>query len=400
MTSTSRAAEPAASLHVEPFSINIGEEVLADLRARIRRTRWPDPAPAAPWEQGTDLRYLRELLTYWADEFDWRVQEQKLNELEHFRVEIDGVGIHFVHQRTAHGHGIPLILTHGWPSSFLEFLQVIPLLTDPAAHGIDGPAFDVVVPSLPGYAFSQRPSQPGVTTRNVAGLWHRLMRGLGYQRYGAHGTDFGAGVATFMAMDEPAPMLGLHLSNLEFRPYTGPRSRPLSEAEQAYVAQVQRWDEVERGYSSIQSTKPQTVAYGLTDSPAGLAAWLLEKWRSWSDSDGDLEGRFSRDFLLTVITLYWVTHTAATSVRDYFDNRWALADPAEDDYVDLPTGVAVFDHHFVSEGSPPREWAERLYAIRRWTPMPRGGHFAAVEEPELLARDIAAFFADPLTGVK
>ena len=394
MTGTSLPQEPAASLHIEPFSIRVDDEVLSDLRARIRRTRWPVPAPAAPWEQGTDLPYLRELLAYWADEFDWRAQEQKLNALDHFRAEIDGVGIHFIHQRAADGQGIPLILTHGWPSSFLEFLPVMPLLTDPAANGVDGPAFDVVIPSLPGYAFSQRPAHTGVTTRYVAGLWHRLMGGLGYQRYGAHGTDFGAGVATFMAMDEPGPMLGLHLSNLEFRPYIGPESRPLSEAEQAYVAQVQRWDDVERGYSAIQSTKPQTVAYGLNDSPAALAAWMLEKWRSWSDCGGDLEGRFSRDFLLTVVTLYWVTQTAATSVRDYFDNRWSLADLARHDYVDLPTGVAVFDHHLVSEGSPPREWAERVYAIRRWTPMTRGGHFAAAEEPELLARDIAAFFAE------
>ena len=391
---TGRSPPADAALRIEPFTVTVDEEVLTDLRARIRHTRWPNPSPASPWWQGTDLSYLRELLAYWADTFDWRAHERKLNELDHFRADVDGVGIHFVHQHAPHGGGIPLILTHGWPSSFLEFLPVVPLLTDPKTHGIDGPAFDVVIPSLPGYAFSDRPAHTSVTTRYTAGLWHRLMRGLGYDRYGAHGTDFGAGVATYMAIDAPEPMIGLHLSNLEERPFIGPGSRPMSEAEQAYAEQQRRWDDVERGYSAIQSTKPQTVAYGLNDSPAGLAAWILEKWRSWSDCGGDLEGRFSRDFLLTVVTLYWITQTIATSVRDYYDNRWSSADLAEDEYVDVPTGVAVFDNEFVPEGTPPPEWAERTYAIRQWTTMPRGGHFAAAEEPELVARDIAAFFAD------
>jgi pimeloyl-ACP methyl ester carboxylesterase len=392
MTSTPQPS--SASLHVKPFNILVDDDVLADLRARIRHTRWPESAPAASWEQGSDLVYLRDLLAYWADEFDWRTREQQLNELDHFRAQIDGVGIHFVHQRAAHGGGIPLVLTHGWPSCFLEFLPVLPLLTDPAAHDLDGPEFDVVIPSLPGYAFSDRPKHTGVTTRYTAGLWHQVMRGLGYERYGAHGTDFGAAVSTFMAMDQPACMVGLHLSNLDLPPYTGPGSRPLSTAERAYVQQVQCWDDVERGYSAIQSSKPQTVAYGLNDSPAGLAAWILEKWRAWSDSGGDLEQPFTRDFLLTVATLYWVTQTIATSMRDYFDNRWSLADISHSDFVEVPTGVAVFDRNFVSEGSPPREWAERLYAIRRWTPMPRGGHFAAAEEPRLLAQDIVDFFGD------
>jgi len=221
------------------------------------------------------------------------------------------------------------------------------------------------------------------------------MRELGYERYGAYGSDFGAGVATFMALDDPAAMLGVHLSNLELEPYTGPGSRPLSEAETGYVAAMRRWDDVERGYSAIQSTKPQTAGYGLNDSPAGLAAWVLEKWRSWSDSGGDLGAHFSRDLLLTVVTVFWVTETITSSMRNYFDNRWFGAAIGLHDFVDVPTAVAVFANHFVHEGTPPREWAERLYNIRRWTPMPRGGHFAAVEEPALLARDIAAFFAGP-----
>jgi pimeloyl-ACP methyl ester carboxylesterase len=381
-------------VRVEPFEIGVDEQVLSDLRTRIRNTRWPDPAPGAPWAQGTDLEYLRRLLAYWADAFDWRARERELNAFAQFRAELDGVGIHFVHERARRGAGTPLILTHGWPSSFVELLPLVPFLTDPGAHGIDGPAFDVVIPSLPGYAFSGRPARTGVNYRYVAGLWHALMRGLGYVRYGAGGGDFGAGVATFMALDDPDPVLGVHLSNLEIAPYVGAGSRPLSGAERAFLAQNQRWSDAERGYSAIQSTKPQTLGFALNDSPAGLAAWILEKWRSWTDSGGDLEQRFSRDFLLTTVTLYWVTETITPSLRDYFDNRWFGVAPGPEDLVRVPTGIAVFANQFVPEGEPPREWAERLYDVRRWTPMPSGGHFAPAEEPERLARDIAAFFAE------
>jgi pimeloyl-ACP methyl ester carboxylesterase len=381
-------------LRITPFSIQIEAEILSDLRERIRRTRWPDPAPGAAWEQGTDLEYLQRLLAYWADEFDWRAQERALNAAKQFRAELDGVHIHFVHERARRGHGIPLILTHGWPSTFAELLPLVPYLTDPDAHGIDGPAFDVVIPSLPGYGFSERPAQVGVNYQHVAGLWHRLMRGLGYERYGAQGGDFGAGVATFMALTDPEPMIGVHLSNLEIAPYTGPGARPLSAAEKTYRERNDEFWQSESGYKTIQSTKPQTLGYGLNDSPAGLAAWILEKWRSWADSGGNLDRRLSRDFLLTTVTLYWVTRTITSSMRDYFDNdnrrfRVTLGPQA---FVNVPTGISVFAHTFVDEGTPPREWAERLYNVRRWTPMPSGGHFAPVEEPELLARDIASFF--------
>jgi pimeloyl-ACP methyl ester carboxylesterase len=381
-------------LHVAPFSIQIEEEILSDLRERILRTRWPDQAPGAAWDQGTDLNYLKQLLAYWADGFDWRAQERELNAVNHFRAELDGVHIHFVHERARHGQGIPLILTHGWPSTFIELLPLVPFLTDPKRHGIDGQAFDVVIPSLPGYGFSDRPAQVRVNYRHVAGLWHRLMSGLGYERYGAQGGDFGAGITTFMALKDPEPMIGVHLSNLEITPYTGPEARPLSAAERTYLERSQAFWQEESGYKAIQSTKPQTLAYGLSDSPAGLAAWILEKWRSWADSRGDLDGRFSRDFLLTTVTLYWVTQTIASSMRDYYDNdnkRFRVTIGPEQ-FINVPTGIAVFANNFVDEGTPPREWAERLYNVRRWTPMPRGGHFAPVEEPELLARDIIAFF--------
>lgn len=379
---------------IAPFSIRVEEDVLTDLRTRIRKTRWPDPAPGPAWGEGTDLEYLKSLLAYWADEFDWRAQERRLNSVKHFRTDLDGIRIHFVHERARKGRGIPLILTHGWPSTFAELLPLVPYLTEPEAHGMEGPAFDVVIPSLPGYAFSDRPAQVGVNYRHVAGLWHRLMRGLGYERYGAQGGDFGAGVATFMALTEPAAVIGVHLSNLEIAPYTGPGSRPLCEAEAIYRERNAAYWREEFGYKAIQSTKPQTLGYGLNDSPAGLAAWILEKWRSWADTHGDPDRRFSRDFLLTTVMLYWVTQSITSSMRDYFDNdnpRFRVT-LGPQDFVKLPTGIAVFARTFVDEGTPPREWAERLYNVRRWTAMPRGGHFAPAEEPELLARDIAAFF--------
>jgi pimeloyl-ACP methyl ester carboxylesterase len=376
-----------------PFTIAVDEAVLADLRDRIARTRLPDAAPGAAWQHGTDRAYLKALLAYWADGFDWRAQERALNAFAHFRTELDGAQIHFVHERARDGRGVPLILTHGWPSAFVELLALVPLLTDPEAHGIDGPAFDVVIPSLPGYGFSERPARTGITSRYTAGLWHRLMQTLGYERYGAHGGDWGASVATFMALDDPLRMLGIHLGNLDNEPYTGPGSRPLTRAEQAYVEEFRRWLDEEHAYAELQATKPQTLAYALTDSPAGLAAWIVEKWRAWADSGGDVERRFPRDFLLTVVTLYWVTATIATSMRDYYDNRWSPETTiGPEDFVGVPTAIALFYANFIPEGVPPREWVERLYDVRRFTPMPCGGHFPAAEEPEALARDIAAFF--------
>jgi pimeloyl-ACP methyl ester carboxylesterase len=387
-------ADEPPPFSVEPFSVKVDPAVIDDLRARLRNTRLPEAAPGRHWGQGTDRDWLERLLGYWTSRFDWSAAERELNRFAHYRARVGEAEVHFVHQRARHGTGIPLVLGHGWPSCFAELLPLVPLLTDPAAHGISGPAFDLIIPSLPGYGFSPRPDVPGgVTYRYVADLWHQLMRGLGYPRYGAGGGDFGSRIATFMALDNPAPLIGLHLTNLELTPWTAP-GRPLSRAEQDYLEQAQHWDHAERGYIAIQSTKPQTLGYALNDSPAGMAAWILEKWRSWSDCHGDLESRFSRDFLLTVTTLYWVTATI-TSMRDYHDNRRWQGEPrlGQGDMVEVPTAVAVFPHTLIPEGQAPREWAERLYDVRRWTVMPRGGHFAPAEEPELLARDIAAFFA-------
>lgn len=369
-------------MRVEPYTVAVPDAVLDDLRARIRHTRWPDEAPGQAWSQGTDLAYLRDLLDCWADGFDWRARERALNRYAHKTAEVDGVRIHFVHHRGPDG-AIPLVLTHGWPSTFAELLGLVDRLGD---------TFDLVVPSLPGYAFSPRPPRVGVDRQYVAGLWHRLMQGLGYERYGAHGGDFGAGVATHMALLQPERMLGIHVSTPEMWPYTGPGSPPLTPQEQAYVDRVARWDATERGYSAVQSTRPQTLGYGLNDSPAGLAAWVLDKWRSWSDSDGDLDATFDRDTLLTMLTIWWATGSITSSMRDYYDNRWHGTAIGPDDKVRVPTAIALFANEFVPEGNPPRSWFERLYDVRRWTPFPRGGHFAAAEVPDLLASDIADFF--------
>jgi len=357
---------------VEPFEIAVGDDVLADLQERLRRTRWPSAAPGAPWSQGTDLAYLQELCAYWADGFDWRERESRLNAHEHFLADVDGVHVHFVHVRRG---GTPLIVTHGWPSAFTEYLPLVDRLE----------GFDLVIPSLPGYGFSARPDT--LTIRDTAKLWHALMRGLGYERYGAGGTDWGAGVTAYMALDDPAPLLGIHLSNLDVWPV----AEPETQAEHAFAADTRRWNAVERGYSTQQSTRPQTLAYGLSDSPAGLAGWILEKWRAWSDSGGDLEAAFARDFLLELVTLYWVTGTIGTSLRDYIDN-YTAGTPKLSQRLTVRTGIANFHRSVADEGKLPREWAERIYPVERFTDMPRGGHFAAAEQPDLLADELRAFF--------
>jgi pimeloyl-ACP methyl ester carboxylesterase len=354
---------------VEPFRIHVADDVLDDLRQRLRQTRWPDQIPGIGWEQGTELEWLRALASYWADEFDWRTWERRLNALHHFTWD----GIHFVHQRAPLGRGVPLILTHGWPGSFLDYVDMLPMLQQ----------FDVVIPSLPGYGFSPRPPKVGINYRHVSDRWHRLMSELGYSRYGAGGYDFGSGVTTILALDHPDAVIGIHLTTLESDIAPAVDHAELSEAERLYLARNQTWSMTERGYSAIQSTKPQTVGYGLNDSPAGLAAYLGEKWRSWSEVTP------SDDFICATLTLYWVTQTVTSSMRDYWDNRRYPVSPA---YVNTPTGFGVFAHEIVSEGEPPRSYLERLYNIQRWTVFPRGGHFAPVEVPTLVADDLTAFF--------
>jgi pimeloyl-ACP methyl ester carboxylesterase len=378
-------------LRPQPFEIRVADAVLEDLRMRLRRTRWPDQVADAGWDQGTERETLRSLVEYWGERFDWRAYEQGLNALPQFKADIRGLGIHFVHRLAARGSGLPILVVNGWPSTFLEELPLIPLLTDPQAHGIAGPAFDVVIPSLPGYGFSDRPRDAGMTPRATAEIFLDLMRGLGYDRFVAHGSDFGAEVVTQLALAHPEHVAGLHLSTFDWRPYLGEKSRPLSPIEREYVEARDRLGERESAYDELQSTKPQSLGYALNDSPTGLAGWIVEKWRSWSDCDGDVIGRFGADFLCAMLTIYWATETATSSARIYYEHRWNQTPLGPDEHVDAPTAVALFHHNFAGEAVPPREWAERLFNVSRWTEMPRGGHFAAAEEPQLLATDIAAY---------
>jgi pimeloyl-ACP methyl ester carboxylesterase len=373
-----------------PFVVDVPQTVLDDLQARLGRTRWPDEVEGAGWDYGTSLGYLRAVVEHWRTRFDWRQQERAMNALSHFRATVDGAGIHFIHARGRGPAPLPLLVTHGWPSSFVEMLELIPLLADPAAHGGDpADAFDVVVPSVPGFGFSDRPTRRGMTRSRVAELWPRLMTGLGYERFGAHGNDIGAVITAWMAFDAPERLIAIHTMMPGFPPpIVGPDFRPLSAAERAHAEVQAQWDREEGGYNLIQETRPQTLAYGLHDSPAGLAAWILEKWRAWTDPAGDLERHFSRDLLLTNVTLYWVTATANAANRSYYERaREARRISAR---ITVPTGVALSTE---AVQRTPRERAERGYAdIRRWTEFPRGGHFFAAEEPRLLADELRAFF--------
>jgi pimeloyl-ACP methyl ester carboxylesterase len=374
----------------EPFRIAVPEETLRDLADRIARTRWPDEIPDAAWDYGTSLPFLRNLLDYWRDGFDWRAREAELNCLPHFRAPIDGLGIHFVHARSKEARALPILLTHGWPSTFYEMSRLISLLTDPTAHGgRSEDAFHVVVPSLPGCGFSDIPRRRGLTKTRIAGLWAALMTEvLGYGRFAARGGDIGSGVTAWLAVDFPDRVVGIHVSDV-LRPEIAPGSPPLSEAERRFLGEEDAWARDEGAYDHIQATKPQTLAYGLTDSPAGLAAWIVEKFRAWSDCGGDVLRRFSMDELLTFLTIYWATGTINSANRLYFDRDREPRRLAPGQRVEVPCAVTIFpadiDH-------PPREWGERAYRVERWTEMPRGGHFAAWEEPELLASDLREFF--------
>jgi pimeloyl-ACP methyl ester carboxylesterase len=383
-------------MDIRPFKVEIPEATLGELRERLAHTRWPDEITDSHWDYGSNLAYVRELVEYWRTEFDWRAREEAINSFSHFRADVDGLGIHFIHERGKGPAPLPLIITHGWPSSFVEMLKVIPLLTDPASHG-GNPAdsFDVVVPSMPGYGFSDRPAQRGMNVFRIADLWARLMtEGLGYHRFGAQGGDWGAGVTSGLGLNYPDNLVGIHVTMPSATPYLGPGARELSDAERTLIEHRDNWRQAEGGYGHIQGTKPQTLAYGLNDSPAGLAAWIVEKFRTWSDCDGDVERRFTKDELLTNITIYWATQTISSSTRLYYESQRAPRALKQGEKIQVPTAVARFP---VEISHPPREWAERSYNLQHWTEMPRGGHFPALEEPELLVEDIRDFFR-PLRG--
>jgi pimeloyl-ACP methyl ester carboxylesterase len=382
--------------HPEPFVAPASAAALEDLRARLRATRWPDAPEDAGWSLGTDLDYLRELVAYWADEFDWPAQEAALARLPRFRVALGDLRIHFVHARAVGAAGtavsskpaLPLVLSHGWPDSFWRYSKVIPLLTDPGAHGADpADAFDVVVPDMPGYGYSDHPAGLPFDSIGVAGLWAELMSVLGYERFGAAGGDIGSGVSRYLALDQPDRVVAVHRMDVGLPVFTGDPAE-LTGEERAFLDRTAAWGAAEGAYAAMHRTKPQTAAFGLTDSPAGLAAWIVEKLRAWSDCGGDVERSFSRDEILTNVTLYWLTGTIGSSMRMYHVNgAIPLAQHAR--RVEVPSGFSLFPGDLAQ---PPRAWLERVANVVRVTKPDRGGHFAPIEEPELYAAELREFF--------
>ena len=376
---------------ITAFSLPFSQAAVDDLRDRLARTRWPDEIPGSGWEYGFNLESLKKICEYWRKDFDWKTQIARMAQFEHFRFTVQDTGVHFIHARGKGPSSLPLVLTHGWPGSFLEMLRILPLLADPAAHGADpADSFDVIVPSLPGFGYSDRPDRPGMNVFRIADLWAELMAELGYTLFAAQGGDFGAGVSTALALRHPDRLLGIHLNYIpgSYRPYLAPAA-PLQPIEEEFLKGAARWYDEQAAYAHLQRTEPQTAAYGLNDSPAGLAAWILDKFLKWSDSDGELERRFTLDELLANVTLYWMTQTVHSSFRLYFEGRKAPMQFAEGDFVGVPCAIARFPKE---EPFPPRAWIERGYNIQQWTDMPSGGHFAAAEEPALLAEDIRQFF--------
>ena len=376
---------------IRPLTIQVPDEVLADLQARLSRTRLPDQIPGTGWDYGTDRAYLEELQSYWQDEFDWRAQERTLNEFDHFRTMVDGIDVHFIHQRSPVEDATPLLLTHGWPGSFTEFTQIIVPLTDPESHGGDpSDAFHLVIPSIPGFGLSDKPTERGYSPERMADVLAGLMDRLGYETYGAQGGDWGAIISRVLAFKYSDRLIGLH-SNFVTGGVPSDMENPeegVPAEELALREERLRIRSTGRGYSEIQGTKPQTVGVGLNDSPAGLAAWIVEKFHGWSDHGGDIERSFTKDELLTNVTLYWVTGTATSSARIYYESRQARNSVG---YVDVPTAGAIFPEEI---SFTPRKWAEANYNIVRWTRMPEGGHFAALEQPDLLIDDIRTFFRE------
>lgn len=373
-----------------PFTIHVPDATLDDLRTRLDRVRWPDEIPGDGWRYGSELTYMKALVAYWASAYDWRLHEARLNRLRQFVVPLGGIDLHFIHEPGQGPDPLPLLLSHGWPGSIAEFERLIPLLTDPERFGGDATdAFTVVAPSLPGFAFSFRPDQPRFDVAGIADLFATLMDDvLGYDRFAAQGGDWGAHISARLGAAHADRVLGVHVTLLSAA--RDPLPAPETEEERAYVAELQHWMDEERGYGLIQGTKPQTLAYGLTDSPVGLAAWIVEKFRTWSDCGGDIERRFSKDTLLTSVMLYWATEAIGSSFWPYWSRHHEGFPVSAETPVRAPTAYASFPKEILH---PPRTWVESVYPnIQRWTMMPAGGHFAAMEEPEALAADIRAFF--------
>jgi microsomal epoxide hydrolase len=371
---------------IRPFKIEVPDAVLADLRERLARTRWPDQLPGTGWEYGTELAYLKQLCESWRTTYDWRQHEAALNRWPQFETTIDGQRLHFVHAKSKHAGAFPLVLTHGWPGSIVEFQKILPLLVDPP-DGRD--AFHVVCPSLPGYGWSGPTHERGWDPSRIAAAEVELMRRLGHSRYGAQGGDWGAIITSWIGRLDPAHCAAIHLNMLIAPPPPDAKPEALAADEQQRLAQSAAFQSEGAGYQAIQGTKPQTLAYGLNDSPAGLAGWIVEKFRAWADCKGDVESVFTRDELLTNLTAYWVTGTINSSTRLYYEMRKSAKLPFAEGRIEVPTGVAVFPKELYNA---PRAWAERVYNVTHWSVFPAGGHFAAMERPAELAADLRKFF--------
>ena len=381
------APETTTDTDVRPFRIDIPQADLDDLRDRLARTRWPDELSGGGWSRGVPLAYLRELAEYWRGTYDWRAQEARLNEFPQFTTSIDGQNVHFLHVRSPEPGALPLIITHGWPGSVAEFIDVIGPLTDPRSHGGDpADAFHVVAPSIPGFGFSGPTTEAGWNVRRIATAWAELMRRLGYKRYGAQGGDWGSGISRDLGIIDADHLAGVHLNMLLTFPPGDPSQLDLTDDEKARLARLTRFNKELSGYSMIQSTRPQTLAYGLTDSPAGQLAWIVEKFKDWTDSQEVPEDAVDRDQMLTNVMMYWLTGTANSSARLYHEAAasWGRVEPST-----TPTGVAVFPHD-ISMSIP--RFAEQNNNIVYWSEFDRGGHFAAMEEPDLLVGDVRTFF--------
>ena len=395
ITSTMNSqTDSLANNSITPFQISISDDDLQDLQLRLSRTRLPDQLNNITWEYGTDLNYMRELIGYWQDGFDWREQERQLNQFDQFKTVVDDLNMHFIHQRSNNPDAIPLMIVHGWPGSVSEFSKIIGPLTDPLAHGGDiSDSFHVIAPSLPGFGFSGIPDETGYSPERIALLLAELMEKIGYERYAIAGGDWGAIINRHLANHYPDRLIGLHSNMMLAGPPAGTEQRAnVTEEEDEARAARQGYMQNEVAYQQIQGTKPQTLGYGLNDSPAGVAAWIVEKFHGWTDmpqgADGYLDNHFTKDELLTNIAIYWFTNTITSSTRIYLENRNTPAiKPME--FINVPTGAAIFPAEiFIT----PRSWAEASYDLRHWAVMEEGGHFAALEQPELYLNDLREFF--------
>ena len=379
---------------ITPFEIVVPDAAISDLKTRLQNTRLPDQISETTWEYGTDKTYLTELIDYWENEFDWKEQERTLNEFDHFKTEIDEIEMHFIHQRSEHPDAIPLMIVHGWPGSISEFSKIIDPLVDPVAYGgRASDAFHVITPSLPGFGFSSAPTQPGYSPEKIAHILAALMEKIGYQRYAIAGGDWGAIINRYLAFNYPDRLIGLHSNMMLAGPPTDREQRAdVTQAEETARAARGAYMQNERAYQQIQGSKPQTLGYGLNDSPTGLAAWIVEKFHGWTDmpqgATGYLDNHFTKDELLTNIAIYWFTGTITSSTRIYYENsKTPIETPLG--FINVPTGAAIFPAEiFVT----PRAWAEAAYDLRHWSVMSEGGHFAALEKPDLYLNDLQIFF--------